>query len=522
MKLRRVQRAGLAMAVAIGAAGALSPGPLPASASTAPPRVRAPIITMYSDPGDGVGHGIVSEFDPSNSTVRGFASAASIYFSISGGASADSASFDIEPPTGASLAVGYYPEAQDSASAAHPVLNVTRNSQACGPTRGWFEVRDIAFASGGAISRLSLLYEQHCGGREPALFGQIQIGESQPKHVIVASTSITWPPLGVPAAATPVPVYIRNTGSSTVRVGTAQVTGADSAVFSVSNDQCTNRALASKAVCTLLVHFQSSARGPHSAALILPMSTGQRVVQLDGVVAPGTTSLTMSSQPGDYVGGGQSYSYNPANATFNVFGGPSSVQVSLDGSGWTVFIVAPSGHVLAPGTYPNATGSPFGGSNPGLEIAGLGRGCNSDTGSFIVKQVAVSLADNSLQHFDATFIQRCVGSTAALTGEVMYSAVPTVTSPPGVTNLHATPTGNQVQLTWTNPPVLQWQDTIVRVQPAAAVNVAATTGSAVYSGTGSAATVSGLQHGASYWITAFTVDQWGNVSPPVELKVTGP
>jgi Zn-dependent alcohol dehydrogenase len=79
-----------------------------------------------------------------------------------------------------------------------------------------------------------------------------------------------------------------------------------------------------------------------------------------------------------------------------------------------------------------------------------------------------------------------------------------------------------VQLTWTNPTVLQWQDTIVRVQPAAAVNVAATTGSAVYSGTGSAATVSGLQHGASYWITAFTVDQWGNVSPPVELKVTGP
>jgi hypothetical protein len=43
---------------------------------------------------------------------------------------------------------------------------------------------------------------------------------------------------------------------------------------------------------------------------------------------------------------------------------------------------------------------------------------------------------------------------------------------------------------------------------------------AVFAGIGTAATVTGLQAGRTYTVVAYTVDQYGNVSAPVESAVT--
>jgi hypothetical protein len=121
--------------------------------------------------------------------------------------------------------------------------------------------------------------------------------------------------------------------------------------------------------------------------------------------------------------------------------------------------------VLAVGNYPNATRYPFNGSGNGLSVYGDGRGCNTLTGSFTVKQAVFSAVYNSLQNFDGTFIQHCEGATPALTGEVKYDAEPVTAPPPGVTNLSAVVSGSGLAITWANPTASRYRYTLVRIEP---------------------------------------------------------
>lgn len=233
----------------------------------------------------------------------------------------------------------------------------------------------------------------------------------------------------------------------------------------------------------------------------------------------------MTSQAGDYIGGGASYNFTAANSTISFGGGSSGVAMGVSAPGgewWTVDLYPASGHILARGSYTNATRYPFNGSGNGLSVYGDGRGCNTLTGSFKVTQAVYSAVDNSLRHFSASFIQHCEGATPALTGVVKFDAESTVNPPPDVTNLSSTTSGGTVEITWSNPTVTQWAYTVLRVQPASALAPQAFTGTAVFGGTGTSASVNGLSHGGAYEVTAFTVDKSGNVSPSEVLDVTGP
>jgi Putative Ig domain len=152
------------------------------------------------------------------------------------------------------------------------------------------------------------------------------------------------------------------------------------------------------------------------------------------------TSLTMSSDPNDYIGGGQFYFFTPANGTFTQQGG-SSQHVSISfatpsySQWWYLDFAAPSGQSLAPGNYTGAARYPFQASNqPGLSVVGDGRGCDTVTGSFQVLQASFDNIGNVLA-FDATFVQYCEGGTAALRGEIRYNAsvVINVTAPTTLT-----------------------------------------------------------------------------------------
>jgi hypothetical protein len=137
-----------------------------------------------------------------------------------------------------------------------------------------------------------------------------------------------------------------------------------------------------------------------------------------------TGTLSFTSDPGDYIGGGQSASYDSgAGDTLGVTGSTDdrAVHVSVDGANgdwWYLDIAAPQGQTLTPGTYTGATRYPFQQPDePGLSFDGDGRGCNTLTGSFAVQQ-AVFGPNGYVQEFDATFEQHCEGSDAALRGEV--------------------------------------------------------------------------------------------------------
>ncbi len=163
-----------------------------------------------------------------------------------------------------------------------------------------------------------------------------------------------------------------------------------------------------------------------------------------GPSAP-VSSLTMQSDPGDWVGGGQSYNLTSANATIqvsaNVTTDPNVVGIRVSspttGNNFGLSFKAPGTAPLMPGTYSNAARYPFEGPNtPGLDVSGDGRGSNTLTGQFTIVQ-AVFNASGTVQNFDATFIQHSEGAAPALKGEIRYNFI----APSGVIQNDADPAG---------------------------------------------------------------------------------
>lgn len=143
------------------------------------------------------------------------------------------------------------------------------------------------------------------------------------------------------------------------------------------------------------------------------------------------TSLTLNSDPGDYIGAGQFLFFTPVDGTFNASqnydqGVSLSFGTADFSQWWNLDFAAPNSQLLTVGTYSGATRFPFQASNePGLSVDGDGRGCNGLTGSFTVLEVSYG-SGSAITSFDAIFEQHCEGATPALRGEVRYNAHPVV------------------------------------------------------------------------------------------------
>ncbi len=141
------------------------------------------------------------------------------------------------------------------------------------------------------------------------------------------------------------------------------------------------------------------------------------------------TYVTMVSQPGDYIGQGQSYSFNPGNSTMlasrNFDNGVDFTLQSKDGTqSWFLDFAAPNNVPLGPGTYLGAVQFPFeAAGQPGLSVSGDGRGSNTLTGQFTVTQAVYDNSGNVVS-FAASFVQHNEGATPALSGQISYNALP--------------------------------------------------------------------------------------------------
>jgi hypothetical protein len=143
------------------------------------------------------------------------------------------------------------------------------------------------------------------------------------------------------------------------------------------------------------------------------------------------TSISLVSDPGDFVGLGQTTFLTPADGTFSPSTSANNNSVNINFLGnqlgvfWEFAFAAPAGQVLNVGTYPGAARWPFQASTqPGLSVFGDGRGCNTLTGNFVVLEASYS--GTTLNSFDATFEQHCEGAAPALRGEIRFNAHPTV------------------------------------------------------------------------------------------------
>jgi len=125
------------------------------------------------------------------------------------------------------------------------------------------------------------------------------------------------------------------------------------------------------------------------------------------------------SQPGDYIGQGQTY-VTTNTADFSFSGSPNLVTVGA--FGYTFWIGGPGGANLAVGTYANSARYPFNGSQPGLDVFGNGRGCNTDCGDFQIYELHTDVS-GQIDRLWVTFSNRCECSFSPMTGEIRYASL---------------------------------------------------------------------------------------------------
>ena len=139
------------------------------------------------------------------------------------------------------------------------------------------------------------------------------------------------------------------------------------------------------------------------------------------------TSLMMTSDTGDYIGQGLDYFYAATDGTFTAQRNyANGVSISFHTPGythwWYLDFAAPNDAPLTVGSYSGATRFSFQSpGEPGLDIHGDGRGCNTLTGSFEVKEITYGTGDDIVA-FWATFEQHCEGWSSALRGDIRFNA----------------------------------------------------------------------------------------------------
>jgi hypothetical protein len=188
-------------------------------------------------------------------------------------------------------------------------------------------------------------------------------------------------------------------------------------------------------------------------------------------VASGT--LTMESDPGDFIGLGLTYGYSTEasdsfDATASTDGTVVSVNVfAANGDFWSLDFEAPNGQPLTAGTYTGAIRYPFNPLQvPGLSIISNGRGCNELTGQFTVNAASFG-PQGYLELFDVTFEQHCEGVEPALRGHLVVSNPP----PPPQLTLGVTVAATGVVSTVSGNAILSGT---VTCNTAASVNVTGT------------------------------------------------
>lgn len=135
------------------------------------------------------------------------------------------------------------------------------------------------------------------------------------------------------------------------------------------------------------------------------------------------TNIHMESQEGDSIGRGKTYDFYLKDGYITGTQNHSNgVSIAFDGrDSWSLRFSAPGDAVLTPGEYKGATRYPFNEPDePGLSVSGAGRGCSDVSGEFTVHAVEFGPDDEVLK-FDASFIQYCGSSSAALTGRVILN-----------------------------------------------------------------------------------------------------
>lgn len=136
----------------------------------------------------------------------------------------------------------------------------------------------------------------------------------------------------------------------------------------------------------------------------------------------GATFVYLDSQPGDYIGGGQTYLFTPDDGGPILSGNTGAGFANISAGGFRYAFESIGTDLLEVGSYQGATRYPFNSqTEPGLSVSGNGRGCNQLTGQFEVLEISRD-SEGKIEHLAIDFEQHCEGATPALFGIVRYNS----------------------------------------------------------------------------------------------------
>ena len=300
---------------------------------------------------------------------------------------------------------------------------------------GAFEVRELELDDEGQVKRAWIVFEDRCGIKPQGAYGEIRIGMPPPATV---PSIVRWPAYDSGHGGTPSRVTVAAGATA------ARIVGEDAEEFAIAEDGCRGVA---PGPCDLLVSYRTLAPGTKRAWLELDHLGGGRThVALQGFAYGGETSLTLVSDPGDWIGEGRTYRYGPEYFYwFNSYK-PSYLRGDLART-WGFKFEDPTGAPIVAKTYADAVES-GGGSGPIMEVSGGPslHACASVSGSFTVHEITHGPYEE-IRTLALSFVQHCDRGIPALRGTLKHRAgdetplAPWLVDAPSVTPLGAPPGG---------------------------------------------------------------------------------
>lgn len=384
------------------------------------------MVTMISESGDYIGGGQDRFYYPGNGSVGVQGNGGEVSFAVSGGNLGQDFTLEFAAPPNESLAPGTYRNAQRASfrEAGRPGIDISGDGRGCNEVTGSFVVKRIETDSSGAVTSAWIVYEQHCEGGIAALTGEVRYQvPGDGGDALVGPRDLHWRAVGVKERPIVAPVTVINPGTDPFTISDARISGADADDYSIRLNECAGKKLAADAVCNIWIKVVPKGTGKRSAKLTFEESSGTvHAVRLSIFVIPGRTDLKMSSDHGDYIGGGADYRYTLANANIGFSGDRHFVQMGISsdkGDSWSLEFQAPSDDILAPHSTYKATRYPFNDAGAGMNIDGDGRGCNQLSGTFTVDDIATN-SSGEVTHAKIEFEQHCEKKKPALHGVLEY------------------------------------------------------------------------------------------------------
>jgi hypothetical protein len=381
-----------------------------------PPADPRTVLATYSAPGDYIGQGKQEIYSNANSvwTARSLQDGNTVELTVTGlgDRAASYWRLTLQAPPGQELTPGTYASVVRFRSGLLAGLDVSADSRACGSVTGRFDVLDAAFASDGTVERFAADIELHCEDSGPALLaavryrttagGLVPFGTTTPRYELSIAANEHGTVRGTGIDCGP-----RSTSCVVVFDAPTAVTLTASAepgyLFTGWTGSCIDTA------ATMTINVNGTKTCGAAFQEVVP-SQPRTVVVFDG-------------SAGDPIGLGRLQAFTPANAVFFVTRNAAngvSISINTARASWRVELSPPSGELLTAKLYAPATRYPFT-SFAGFDISGDGRGCNEETGRFLVREIETA-PDGTITRLAADIEQHCEDFSPALFAAVRYNS----------------------------------------------------------------------------------------------------